>query len=272
MKKLGIFLASICVIGVAAIFVVNYYLGTIIVKGVEKVGPQITQTSVALGAVDIQLIKGNARITGVVIGNPAGYKAPNAFDLKQVLVDIEPKTLLDEVIVINKVLIDSPTLTYVQGAKESNIQKILDNINNAVAKQEKQVPVGASSTDGGGEKVSKKLILDDFTLRNAKVIVSTSIVSAKPLEFVLSDIHLTGLGRKNMGMTPTEMVSKIITVVTAEVNKGALENFGNLSEVTKQLQQSMDAAKEDSMKTMEDLKSGKIDPEQAVESLKGLFN
>ena len=272
MKKLGIFLASICGIVVVALLVVNYYLGAIIVKGVEKVGPQLTQTSVALGAVDIQLMDGNARITNAVIGNPAGYKAPNAFDLKEISVDIEPKTLLDDVIVINKVLIDSPTLTYVQGAKESNIQKIVDNVNAALAKEAKQQPATASSTEGGSEKVSKKIILDDFTLRNATVIVSTSILGVNPLEFVLADIHLTGLGRKNMGMTPTEMTSKIITVVTAAVNEGVLDNFGNFSDISKQLQQSMDSVKGDSMKTVEDLKSGKINPEQAVESLKSIFN
>ena len=272
MKKIGIFLASICGIVVVALLVVNYYLGTIIVKGVEKVGPQLTQTSVTLGAVDIQLMKGNVQITNAVIGNPAGYKAPHAFNFKEVLVDVEPKTLLDEVIIINKVLIDSPKLTYVQDAKGSNIQQIVDNINAALAKQKKKKPTGTASPAEDSGKVSKKIILDDFTLRNATVVVSTSMLGVKPLEFILADIHLTGLGRKNMGMTPAEMVSKITTVITAAVNKGALDNFGNFSDITKQLQGSVDGISKDSMKTVEDLKNGKIDPEQAVKSLKGLFN
>ncbi len=274
MKKLGLVAIGFVAVVVVALFFTNKYLGDIIVKGVEKVGPGLTQTSVDIGSVGLQLLAGNAAVEKVTIGNPQGFKTPFAFNLGEVKLDLEPRTLLDETIVINKIYIDSPALNFEQLSKKSNITQIMDNVNNAFAKDKKETKQDAPKEEGA----SKKIIIDDFTLLNAKVAVTTALTGSKPLEVTINKIHLTGIGRKEQGVTAAEAASQIVNEiterVTAEVTKG-LANFGEMSkqlegEVEKAKAQ-VEKAKADSEKMIEDAKSGNVNPEEAVKSLKGMF-
>ncbi len=275
MKKLAFFVLGFLLVVGVALFFVNKYLGDIIVKGVEKVGPDLTQTSVDLGTVSVQLLAGNAQVEKVVIGSPKGFKAPYAFNLKEVKLDLAPKSLLDEVVIINKVYIDSPSLNFEQGKKGSNISAIMDNVNKALAKHKK-----ADAGKGGEKKeaAEKKIIIDDFTLLNAKVAVSTALTGGKPLEVTLDKIHLTGVGRKEKGVTVAEAVFEIVGVITRAVSDAVTESLVDVGKMGKQLesqldsaQQQLDKVKKDSEKMLNDVKGGTINPEEAVKGVKGLF-
>lgn len=260
MKKIGLFVGGFFVVGIVAVLLVNYYLGAIIVQGVEKVGPTITQSTVVLDSVDFKLIKGNARIEGFVVGNPSGFTASNLFNLKDVLIDVEPKTLLEDTVVVTRVFIDSPMLTYEKVRGKSNIDQLLENVNAFLTSQKKKDDKAGKSASTEKKRLEKKIIIDDFTLRNATVMVSL-LPGSKPLAIKLTDIHLTGLGRKQQGLAPAEIASEIITVITQTVKKRITENIGKFGDVTKQLNGSLDAVKKDSINTVEGLKN-----------LKGLFN
>ena len=275
MKKLALFAAGFIAVIVVALFFANRYLGDIIVKGVEKVGPELTQTSVDLGSVDVQLLAGNAQVKEVVIGNPQGFKAPFAFNLGEIKLDLEPKSLMDEVVVINKIYINSPTLNFEQGKKGSNISKIMDNVNKALAKHKKE---GTNKSESEQEGAAKKVIIDDFTLLNAKVAVSTMLTGGKPLEVTVDKIHLTGIGRKEKGVTAAEAASEIINAITRAVSGEVTAGLADIGKLGEQLegqldaaQQKLDKVKEDSEKMLKDMKSGNVNPEEAVKGLKGLF-
>lgn len=281
MKKLGLVAIGFVAVIVVALFFTNKYLGDIIVKGVEKVGPDLTQTSVDIGSVGLQLLAGNAAVEKVTIGNPQGFQTPYAFNLGEVKLDLEPRSLLDEIIVINKIYIDSPALNFEQQSKKSNISQIMDNVNKAFAKDKKQTGQEAPKEEGA----SKKIIIDDFTLLNAKVAVSTALTGGKPLSVTINKIHLTGIGRKEKGVTAAEAASQIINEITervsAEVTKG-LANFGEMSKQlegkveeakaqAEQMKAQVEQVKENPEKMVEDIQSGKVKPEEAVKSIKGIF-
>lgn len=271
MKKIGLFFCGIFIVGIVAVLLITNYLGAIIVKGIEKVGPSLTQTTVNLDSVDLQLFKGSARIEGFVVGNPKGFKAVNVFNLKNVVVDIEPKTILEDTVVINRVVIDSPVLTYEKLGKKANIDQLLKNVNASLARQKKKGATGDEVAQTEKKGAGKKLIVDDFTIRNATLMVSI-LPGSTPVEIKLADIHLTGLGRKQQGLTPAEIVSEIITVMTGTVSRGITQNIGKLGDVTKQLKGTLGKAAEESLKTVDGLKSGNPDSSQPLKSLKGLFN
>lgn len=271
MKKLGLVVIGFVAVVAVALFFTNKYLGDIIVKGVEKVGPDLTQTSVDIGSVGLQLLAGNAAVEKVTIGNPQGFKTPYAFSLGEVQLDLEPKSLLDETIVINKIYIDSPALNFEQLSKKSNISQIMENVNKALAKDTKE---GAPKEEG----TSKKIIIDDFTLLHAKVAVTTALTGSKPLEVTINKIHLTGIGRKANGVTAAEAASQIVNEITQRVTTEVTKGLANFGEMAKQLEGEVkkakvqvEKAKADSEKMIEEVKSGNVQPEEAVKSLKGMF-
>jgi len=86
-------------LGVVALVVVGLivfalFLNDIVKTGVETVGPKLAGVSITLDKVNISLLTGSAKVQGLVIGNPAGYKAPNAISVSLAEVGVNPLSVL----------------------------------------------------------------------------------------------------------------------------------------------------------------------------------
>ena len=66
------------VVLLVAVVVVGLSLGSIVKKGVETVGPQITETTITLDAVNLSLLTGSAGVKNLVVGNPPVTRHPKA--------------------------------------------------------------------------------------------------------------------------------------------------------------------------------------------------
>ena len=121
-----------------AVGVAYYYAGHIVKTAVEEFVPEITKTSVKLNDVDISLFKGRVALNGLSIGNPDGYGAKEAFGLKNIVVTFNPKTITENKIVINQILIEgthvSAEATYQNGKISSNLTDLQNNVNAYLAK------------------------------------------------------------------------------------------------------------------------------------------
>ena len=53
-------------------------IGPIIKKAVNTYGPNITKTQVELGDVDVSLLSTEAKLKDFILGNPEGFKSPQA--------------------------------------------------------------------------------------------------------------------------------------------------------------------------------------------------
>ena len=130
MKKIIIVGAVVIILALAgAIYYFLTQLNAIVERQIEKIGTQITGTKVSVASVDIKLREGSGAINGLVIANPPGYKSDNAFRMDKILLDIDPKSVLKDPIVIDEILIDSPIATseFTQTAG-SNILDIKNNV------------------------------------------------------------------------------------------------------------------------------------------------
>ena len=82
MKKnlfvVGIGLVVLMIVGSV---VVGIFIGPIIKTGVETLGPKITQVSIKVDAVDLSVLTGAAKVKGLIVGNPSGYKTAEAIKL-----------------------------------------------------------------------------------------------------------------------------------------------------------------------------------------------
>src|SRR5208283_942213 len=161
MKKLFLSLVIVlAVLIVGAGVLLSFFLGPIVKEGMETVGPKILQVSVRVDAVNLSLLTGSAGIKGLVVGNPEGYKAPQAISVGSAAVGVNPFSVLSDKIVIRSVRVEAPEITF-EGNPFSgnNLSTILKNVNSAT---KSGGPAATNATAKTAGKPGKKLEVDDF--------------------------------------------------------------------------------------------------------------
>ncbi len=103
---------GLLVLIVVAVIVAGLFLGKIVTAGVNTVGPKITQTPLTVDAVDVSLLAGSATVKNLVVGNPDGFKAPNAISVGLAAVSVSPLSVLSDKIVVKSVRVESPEITF----------------------------------------------------------------------------------------------------------------------------------------------------------------
>ena len=219
----------VVVLGIAAIILAGLFLDKIVKTGIETVAPSITQTTVTVDSVNISALSGSAGINGMVIGNPdpASFKSTNAISLGKAAVSVEPKSLLSDKIVIHSVEIRAADINF-EGNPfgESNLKKLLDNVN-AIAAGAATTNQPAAAAPAGGTKPAKKLEVDDFVLSGVKVTARISGLTGEPLSLTIPDIHLTNLGTGANVITAADLVQKVLSEVITGTIKAVGAQAGN---------------------------------------------
>jgi len=149
-KKIFLYIVIFTITAVAVIyFFGSSALNKGIKTGVEKFGPEVTQTPVRLDAVDLSILSGNGTLTGLYVGNPDGYKSENIFALGQIDIDIDTSSVFSDQIVINHIHIQKPEISYEKTLMSSNIKALLQNIEAFAGAAEAAESTPAAESEGG---------------------------------------------------------------------------------------------------------------------------
>jgi len=226
MKKLLYILGALFVVTVIAVVIIIAKLGTIVKTAVNRVGPTITQTTFVLNGADISPFSGKGTLKELTIGNPKGWTTEHAFFLKEISIDLEPKSLTADHIVINSVLIDNPEIIYETTITNSNLQDLLKNIQsggNQPAQAEKK-PEAKPETQAQPEaKPAKetKIEIKSFRLVNVtlKVAAAGNVYTAKIPDLIMND-----LGTKEGGLTPEQLSIAILKEIASQASQAALKS------------------------------------------------
>jgi uncharacterized protein involved in outer membrane biogenesis len=274
MKKVLIIggILVVAIIGVLIFGVSN--LGPIIQKGVNTYGPKITKTQVELGDVNVSIFSGRASLSDFFLGNPKGFKTSQAIRLGSVLVDVDETSLAGDTIVIDKIEILGPEITYEKVRGTDNFQTILNNVKEATGgTRSSGQPSKKAESQGSG----KKLVIKDFLLSGGKVTLAESILAGKTFTVPLQEIRLKNIGTKGQGVPPAEAIQQILAVVYKEITSPAMaqalsqelkklgadvENLKTLGKDTKKqletagegLKKDLETSGEDVKKNLEDIK------------------
>lgn len=257
MKKILLFLGvGLIVLIVVVVVGVGMFLGPIVKAGVETLGPKITQVPVKVQAVDMSVLSGSAVIKGLHVGNPEGFTTPEAISLGKAEVKLDPGSVLSDKIVVHKIHVESPEITYDGGLGGSNLTKIMDNVN-ATAQKDGSEP-SASPDQDKTSKPAPKIQVDDFLITGAKVHVHVKGLSQQDLTVTLPDIHLTNLGKDSEGITPAELVRVVLGQITTSTVKAVTQTVAGSGKLIE------DLGKDISKKPGEAIKS-------VTEGIGGLF-
>jgi len=222
MKKLLIrILLVLVILLVLAVVAVGLFLDSAVKKGVETVGPLLTKVDVKLDSVSLSILSGSGKIKGLIVGNPEGFKTPNAIKVGTASVSVAPGSVFADKIVIKSIRVEAPEITYEGGLLGGdNLHKILDNVTAAVGS-------GNTSTNASG-KPARKFQVDDFLITGAKLNVSLKGTGGFAAPITLPEIHFSNLGQGPEGITAAELTKKILTAVTADVAKAAVSAVSDI--------------------------------------------
>jgi len=224
LKKILLTLAILAICTVALIyFVGSSVLNQGIIHAVEKFGPKVTQTPVRLDEVDVSILSGTGSLKGLYIGNPEKFKSENIFALGQIDLDIDTSTLLSDQIIINKIHIKAPEISYEKSLISSNLKELLDNIE-AFTEPSEEKPTADETAETAPKKqvIITQLVIEDGTIYLAALGVGQSV----PLPRI--EMENVGEGKS---------IPKVIELVLTEVVKSigpAIANSGVLLKETGQ--------------------------------------
>jgi len=248
MKTLKKVFIGIGIVLVVLIVVVALFLGPIIKTGVETAGPKIAGVDITLEKAGINLLSGNVKLKGLVIGNPEGFKTPTAMELGQFVVDLKMGSLFTDTIVIKRIHIDGPQITYEQGLKGNNLGRLQKNLASGEEKPKEEKPEEPKEKP---DKAAKKVVVDDFLFENGKIHVSMTIAGGKKLTVPLAPIHLENIGKDEGGASLAEITSEVLNAIiqsagdavaaSGDLASDALKGTG---ELVKDPGKTVDAAKD----------------------------
>lgn len=207
MKKILLYLTLALVALIVIAFVAApLYLGSVVRAGVNRVGPQMTQSKVELAGASVSPLSGSGTLTGLTVGNPKGWSDQPAFSLGRIHFSVVPSSLFSDTIVINDLTIEQPEFTYETHIVASNIGDLLKNIEAAVGSGRDQAP------DKTGKP--RKYIVKHFQLQNGRVAVG---VGPAALPLPLPALELNDLGVAEGGLTGGQLSFAVMRAVMPNI-------------------------------------------------------
>lgn len=200
----GVSLLVLCLVGY---IVMQVFLGSIVKAGVNKFGPRITQTPVVLESATLSPLSGEGTLTGLTVGNPAGWSQGEAFRLGKVHISMEPFSVMKDYIVINELVIEQPEFLYETKIVASNIGDLLKNIEKSIGAG----PTTEPKTDSGQPI---KMVIRKLVLRDGKVTLGFGPTA---MTMPMPPINMTDIGTAENGITPAQVAFAVMRNVTTSI-------------------------------------------------------
>jgi hypothetical protein len=216
---LGAGVTAFCLLAAVA----AVYLDSIITKSVNHYGPKLTKTDVRIEDVRISLLTGKAKLQDFYLGNPGGFRSAQAMMAESITIRIDEKSLTENTIIIDRIEITGPEITYEKVLDTDNFKVILKNIKKATG-------LGKKSSDPARDK---KILIRNFIVRDGKVHLVKSSLGGNTVSADLPDFHYRNKNKK--GKPPSEAFGEIFEelykqikgpVVTAALEQSA-RDIGN---------------------------------------------
>lgn len=226
MKKRYIVL-GVVVAALAAAYYFTPSLETVVKKVVHKYGSEITGTDVNLNGFKLALTSGEGKINQITVANPKGYASPYIFNLDEISVKVDIKSLTSDTIVIEKIAVNKPVITYeMLSLTQNNINEIQKNVakNTASAEKEEQKD-SVSKKEDKAAGPSKKVIIKELVVADGQIQAVANINGkANNLNVNLPTIIMKNIGGEKKGTSVAESISKILNTILSTASKTVVES------------------------------------------------
>ena len=185
----------------------NYLLGQIIPKAVGSAGSIVLGVPIKLKTANVNLFRGHISLRGFVLGNPKGFKTEKAIGVDEVTLDVDPMSFFRKTIVIKRIYVHAPDITYELGLGKSNIGRILEQAS------------GPAEPESQEKSSGKQVVIEDLLIENGRVRVSATLAMGAAAPIPLPTIHLTDIGKENQGASSLEVIEQVLEAILGSVTK-----------------------------------------------------
>lgn len=216
-------LIAILVVVVIVVVALMLVGGPIIKKSVNTFGPLALGVQVSLQDAQFRPLRGLVRLSGLHVGNPKGFKTEALLDVGEVEVLVDVKSLFSDTIVVYRVLVKEPQITFEQGLTKNNLGALLEQLGGEKAPAESEKPT-SDATSG------KKVIIDELTITGGKVKLSVTAAMGLSAPIALATVSMKNIGREGgtQGVGLTDVVRIILGTVLKSVGQ-AVGGVGGLA-------------------------------------------
>jgi len=219
-------------VGLSAYFYLKSNMDEIVRKYIVEHVSEVTDTQVKLDAVKLDLKEGAGSLLNFEQPNPPGFQTKYAFHFDQAELDLDLKSILDEVIIIEKVFINGAEIVYEYSDGKTNFIELKNIINANI--NNKPVATSSSKTaqpeQKGKKKTyakqSKKIIIKSFKMINTKVEGAVPFSSSQTLSVTLPNIQLNNIGSKEGGVETDQLMAILIDNLEKDLKRSI--NFKSL--------------------------------------------
>lgn len=225
-RVLKVFGIALAVVAGVLILVTVFFLGPAVRKAVTTAGPRILGVPVELGRTTVLPLHGQVRLVDLKIGNPEGFKSPQLFALANLSVDLQPRSVFSDTIVVDSVTIRGVDVTYETSGLHSNIGRLLEHLERQGGEPDKKPePADGAAPAGPGKRtVIKRIVLEDLN-----VTVAATLAGGKGITLPLARIELTDLGDKHGGVSAAEASVQVVKAIAVGVTKALADNSAKLA-------------------------------------------
>jgi hypothetical protein len=229
MKKLGKILMwlviAVVVLLLVAVLTLPMTIGPIVKTAASVGGPKALGVPVSVGDVKLNALAGNLTVLQVKVGNPQGYSDRDAFAVDKVEVGLNMRSLLSDTIVVRKIQIDAPAISFESKDGKSNFDTMMANTKKA-SEEEKQ------KTEKE-KKPGKKVVIEEFSLNSAKVSYASGATLGKAITLPLPSVVIRDIGKKSGGATVTDALTEVINGVLGGLSQAVTGITGAASDLIK---------------------------------------
>ena len=274
MKKLLVILLIVLIAISGLLFFLKDNLDEIVREIIVTSVSDATQTNVSLAQVKINLKEGVGVLNNYQQGNPEGFQTKYAFRFDQAELDIDVGTILDDVVIIERVFINHADIVYEFNDGKTNFVELKKNIDKNTNKEnsgQKNNSVVDQKKNSSQSKTqqSKKIIIRSFEMINTEVEAAMPFASSQTLSVQLPNIKLSNIGAKENGLLADELMKVFLDAMEKDLKRAV--NFKNLvNDLEKDLKKQIDREAEKAIKKIES-ELGEIENIKELKKLKDLF-
>jgi uncharacterized protein involved in outer membrane biogenesis len=220
MKRWQKILVGAVAVAVVVLMLLAVFAGTLVKNTVNVAGPRLLGVPVSVKAVQVSLLTGRFGVTDLVVGNPEGYRTPACIRLGTLDVGIRMRTLLSKVMIIERVYVKAPEITYETGLKGSNIGAIQESLGSG------ETDVAPSKPSDEGQKVQ----INDLLIEDGEIRISLVGMQGSAMPVALPTIHMTDIGKESGGASLKDVLGKIFGAISGTVTSAA-KGLGHGAEI-----------------------------------------
>ena len=188
----------------------------IVEHAVEKGGTYIVGTPVKIGRFRSSLL-GRVHIKDLTVANPEGYNNPLAFELGEVKVDLNLRSLLTDKIEVRHIYVSGVNVDYELKLGRSNLGDIQKNLERFAPKDEESPDARNENPSKEDEKAQKQAVIRRLQVTDCSLSFSNATLGTT-MKLPLAGLDLENVGDgKPIGETVNDLFGLIFTSVSKAV-------------------------------------------------------